>query len=65
MLDERSRCRSEADKVVVACGRSKVGNGARTMVEHVIGKLGAVVLLRLVDFMTKKEAPRSTVGLRS
>lgn len=34
------------------------------MVEHVIRELGGMVLLRLVDFMTKKEAPRSTVGLR-
>lgn len=40
------------------------GDETRIMVEHVIGELGVVVLLRLVDFMTKKEAPRSTVGLR-
>lgn len=27
-------------------------------------ELGVEALLRVVDFMTKKEAPRSTVGLR-
>lgn len=41
---------------------SMMGDETRSMVGHVIGRLKAEVLLRLADFMTKKEAPRSAVG---
>lgn len=33
-------------------------------VSTLLDQLGVEALLRVVDFMTKKEAPRSAVGLR-
>lgn len=50
------------DESKVACDGIGDEAEASSMVGHVIGQMEFEVLLRLADFMTKKEAPRSTVG---